>query len=278
MIAMTNECGCGAAIDTSRYVCPTCVGRLDRALGDCHWIDDELDTTITRQRSAAIGSGSSSADKGIPWHERASDAKRTLHGLLVSWVRFAIDEDLAHAPDWSPRDNIPSLSRWLLHVTRDLAGHDIGPEAVNEITDAVAECERIVFWKRRSRVYLGTCEQAVTDDEGETVTLSCEGDVYAEEGDQVGHCEECGQGVTVVIRKAQIEDRLDSHLFTPAEIATCAVHLGLDVPRERVRQRVVYWHRRKLISPHGSAENGDPMFRYGDVRQMLYSEFGRQSA
>lgn len=274
-----NECNCGAAISADRYVCPTCVAALDRALGDCAWLDDELDTTITRQRSSVLGAGgASSGDKGIPWHERASDAKRTLHGLLVSWVRFAIEENLPHAPAWTPRDNLPSLSRWLLHVTRDLANLDIGSETVGEITDAVAECERVVFWKSRSRTYLGTCEQTVIDDEGAVITLSCDGDVYAEEDAQVGNCDDCGQGVTVVIRQAQIEERLDSRLCTPAEIATYAVVLGLEVPRERVRQRVVYWHRRKLISPHATADNGDPMFRYGEVRSLLYREYARDSA
>lgn len=274
----TSTCHCGAEISDDRYACPTCTAKLDVALGDCSWLDDELDTTITRQRSATIGASSTSADHGIPWHERGSDAKRNLHGLLSTWVRFAAEEGVKGAPATMPRDTIPSMARWLLHVTHGLALHDTGPDAIDEITDAVAECQRIVFWKRKARVYLGTCEQTVTDDEDQVLIESCPGEVYADEEEAVGHCDECGQGVTVVIRKAEIDKRLEDRLCSPADIAGYAVLLGLHAPRESVRKRVNYWHRHKRIEQKSTALNGDPLFRYGEVRSRLYAEFGRESA
>ena len=61
---------------------------------------------------------------------------------------------------------------------------------------------------------------------------------------------------------------------TAAEIARLATYLGLDVPRDRVRKQVLYWHRHKRIEQRSADAEGSPMFRYGEVRGMLYREFG----
>jgi hypothetical protein len=274
-----STCTCGKPTRDNAVLCDDCTNALGRALGDVAWVVAELDTTITRQKAAAIGSGPrSSGSAPLPWHERAAEAKRDLHAILVAWVRFADEEHLAGRPTWWPQDRPASLARWLLHVVHALARHELAPDALDEVTDAVATAERIVFWKRKNRIYLGTCGQTVTDEDGEVLTLTCPGEVYAEEGDAVGTCDECGQGVTVVIRKSEIEQRLADRLCTAAEIATYAVHLGLEAPREKVRQRVHYWHRHKRLTPHGTSPAGDPTFRYGDVRGMLYAEFGRRDA
>jgi hypothetical protein len=273
-----SECRCGRATRDEAYVCDTCAQSLARALGDVPWIGEELDVTLTRQRSAPITGGAPSAERGLPWHEKASEARRNLHGLLVSWVRFCDEEGVRGAPQWQATDSLPSLSRWLLNCVRGLTLHDIGPEAVDEITDAVADCERVVFWKRRARIYLGPCGQVVRDEDGIVMMDRCPGDVYAEELAPVGTCDECGQGVTVVVRKGELEKQLDDRLCTPAELARLAVILGLEVPRERVREKVNYWHRHKRIAQHGADENGHPMFRYGEVRTMLYTEFRRDTA
>jgi hypothetical protein len=274
-----NECRCGRPTRDAAYVCDQCVERLARALGDCGWTDVELETTITRQRGIPTTGGAPSAERGLPWHERGAEARRNLHGLLVSWVRFCGEERVRGVPTWQPTDRVVSLSRWLLHCVDGLALHDIGPEAVDEITDAVAECQRIVFYKRRSRVYLGVCEQPVIDDEGEEyAAVVCEGEVYAEEGAPVGTCDDCGQGVTVAIRRTELERKLDDRLCTAAEIARLSTYLGLDADRDKVRQRVHYWHRHKRVMPRGSGDDDAPLFRYGEVRSMLYAEFATRDA
>jgi hypothetical protein len=270
---MTTEttCRCGQPARDNGYVCDRCADRLATALGDVTWLADELETTITRQRGAPTTGSAPSAERGLPWHDKASEARRHLHALLVSWVRFCAEEHTRGVPSWQPVDRLQSLSRWLLHCVHGLTLHDIGPEAVDEITDAVADCERIVFWKRRSRVYLGPCTEMVGEDEDQP----CPGEVYAEEGAPVGYCEECEGAVTVVIRRSELERELADRLCTAAEIARLATYLGLPADRDRVRKRVHYWHRHKRVVPRGKDESGDPMFRYGEVRVMLYAEFGR---
>jgi len=272
-------CRCGRPTRDDAYVCDTCYAALNRALGDVAWLDEELDTTITRQKAAVISGTARSAETSLPWHERAAIARRDLHSLLVLWVRFAREEQVRGVPEWEAQDRLPSLSRWLLHVTRGLTLLDIGPDAVDEITNAVAECERVVFWKRRSRVYLGPCGQRVEDEDGLVILERCAGEVYAEEGADVGTCDECDQGVTVVIRQGELNKELDDRLCSAAELARLAVILGLDVPREQVRKKIHYWHRHKRIVQRGvDPETEAPLFRYGEVRGMLYAEFARDTA
>lgn len=271
-----TECRCGQPTRDDAYFCGNCSHRFATALGDVPWINDELDTTITRQRAAPITGSAPSAERGLPWHDKASETRRHLHALLVSWVRFCTEENIRGIPAWHPVDRLPSLSRWLMHAVHGLSLHDIGPEAVDEITDAVADCERIVFWKRRARVYLGPCGQPVGADDDNLEP--CPGDVYADEGAAVGYCEECEGAVTVVIRRAELEQQLDDRLCTAAEIARLATYLGLHVDRDRVRTRVHYWHRHKRITQRSRDDAGSPMFRYGEVRVMLSKEFGHAEA
>lgn len=276
----TTECRCGRPTKDDAYGCEGERNELDRALGDCAWLEEELETTITRQRGAGTTGGPRGTETPLPWHERASEARRALHSTLATWVRFCEEEQVRGIATWQATDTLTSMARWLLHATRGLMFHELGPDAVDEITDAVAECERIVFWKKRARVYLGKCEQVVKDPEtDEVLTLSCEGDVYAEEDQPTGQCEECQQGVTVVIRKAEIDKMLDDRLCTAADLSRMAVFLGLDVPRESVRKKVLYWHRHKRIISRSTEPDTDaPMFRYGEVKALLYAEFGRMTA
>lgn len=273
-----GECRCGRPTQDGAWLCGGCEARFTNTLGELPDLDVEISLTITRQRAAALTGGPRAVSEGLPWHDRAAEARRTLHGLLVSWVRFCTEEDVRGPAVPEPEDRIDSLAAWLVTRVHGLTLLDIGPEAMDEITDAAAECHRIVFWKRKNRIYLGTC--GVVSDEpdkdGVVYVEPCPGEVYAEEGEPVGHCDLCSQGQTVVIRKSEIDKRLDDRLCTPAEIATYAVHLGLDVPRDQVRRRVNYWHRHKRIVQRGTAENGDPMFRYGEVRNELYADFARR--
>jgi hypothetical protein len=266
-------------------ICDDCTEVLDRALGDVTWVSEELDVSMTRQRSAPIVPGAPSASHGLPWHEKAAEATRNLRAILVLWVRLCDEEHVGIGPSALPADNLPAIAAWLLHRVPGLARHDAAADALDEITNAVAECERVVFWKRKSRIYLGTCGQRVEDNDGATLLESCTGEVYAEEGASVGVCDLCAQGVTVVIRQGELNRQLDDRLCTAAELARLAVILGLDAPRDSVRKKIHYWHRHKRIVQRGTlteqvkGENVEvPTFRYGEVRVMLYAEFTSNTA
>lgn len=268
-----GTCRCGTPTRDGAWLCDDCAACFTRTLADLGALDEELTISIARQRAAATEGGPRSTETGLPWHEFAADARRTLHGLLVSWVRFCIDEGVRGAPAAQPTDRIATLAAWLANCVHGLTLLDLGPEAFDEITDAAAECHRIVFWKRKNRVYLGPCG-ATTEDQPEP----CPGEVYADPDEPVGNCDACTAGKTVVIARSDLEQQLDSRLYTAAEIAHLSTYLGLDVPREQVRKRVLYWHRHKIIEQRSTTDAGLPMFRYGEVRGRLYTDFARRSA
>lgn len=271
-----GRCRCGAPTRDGAWICDDCQKRFTATLEDLGDLEDEIDTTITRQRASATTGGPRSSSMPLPWHEKAADAKRVLHGLLVQWVRFCVEEKVRGPEVEEPADRVASLAAWLVTRVHGLALLDIGPEAMDEITDAAAECHRLVFWKRRARLYLGPCRTPIEDDDAEPEV--CPGEVYADEGEPVGYCDLCKQGATVVVRRAAMERDLDSYLATAAEIARLATYLGLDVPRDQVRKRVHYWHRHKRVTQRSTDAEGSPMFRYGEVRGMLYREFATRSA
>lgn len=271
-----GECRCGTPTRDHAWLCEGCQARFLGTLADMRELDDEVQTTMTRQHAAASSGGPRSASTGLPWHEKAADARRTLHGLLASWVRFCDEEEVRGPFVPFPADNIAAMSDYLRTKVHGLALLDIGPEAMDEITDAAAECHRLVFWKRKNRLYLGPCETPIEIEDAEPEV--CPGEVYADEGEAVGFCDLCKQGVTVVIRRDDLQRRLDDYLATAAEIARLATFLGLDAPRDRVRKRVHYWHRHKRIVPKSEDADGSPMFAYGEVRGMLYREFGTRAS
>lgn len=281
-----NECVCGKPTRDNAVLCDDCTSMLERALGDVAGVVEEIEVTMTRQRSAPIVTGAPSATHPLPWHEKAAEALRELHNLLVLWVRLCDEEGVGTGPADLPADNPAALAGWLLHRVPGLARHDAASDALDEITNAVAECERIVFWKRRARVYLGTCGQPIEDEDGMPLDEPCPGEVYAEDDRaQVGECDDCGQGVTVVVRQGELNRQLDDRLCTASELARLAVILGLDAPRDSVRKKIHYWHRHKRIPQRGTVTEyvkGEgvevPTFRYGEVRVMLYAEFARETA
>src|SRR5690606_6847539 len=83
-----TTCRCGRPTRDDRSLCDACLEQLGIALGDCAWLDAEIEVTMTRQRAAATSGGAPSATTPLPWHERAAESRRNLHALLVSWVRF----------------------------------------------------------------------------------------------------------------------------------------------------------------------------------------------
>lgn len=275
-----GECRCGRPTRDHAWLCDDCQTRFRNVLGDLPDLDSEIAVTITKQRAAGTSGSPRSTETALPWHERAADARRVLHGLLVQWVRFCLEENVRGPLAVDPTDGLNSLAGWLTGRVAGLSLLDIAPEAMDEITDAAAQCHSIVFWKRKNRIYLGPCRSTDdTDEDGNPIEVApCPGELYADEGEPVGYCDLCGQPATVAVRRSQLEDDLDRHLATAAEIARLATYLGLDVPRDQVRRRVLYWHRHKRIEQRGTDTIGAPMFRYGEVRGLLYADFKRRAS
>lgn len=256
-----TECRCGRPTRDHAYVCETCADNLARALGDVPWLADELDVTITRQRATLAEGGSRSTTTTLPWHEKAANTRRTLHGLLATWARFCEEEWVRHSsPRTRPldeRDDDPAaLSRWLLWRVDGLTLHDIGPEAVDEITDAVAACHRIID-RRPDRWYAGPC-----------VGEDCTADLYAMRRQGMVECRDCGASYDVAERRTWLLAEAEDRLAPASEIARAVSWLGAKpLTGSRVRQ----WAKRGLISVRG--HNGTrPLYRVGDAINLLAAD------
>jgi hypothetical protein len=266
-----DECKrCRRPTRDAAYFCDDCGDDLARELGDVPWLTEQLDISITRQQSPQAN-GSASAETGLPWHETASRAQRAMHSTLAKWVRHCDTHRIRHQASTNnlPADNMPAMSRWLLWRVDGLALNEQGPDAVDAIVKATNEARRIILWKPKRRLYLAICEDR-------TEGVECRGDVYADEDADHGNCEVCGKMHEVAKRRIDLNKRLDDHLCTAADIARMAVFLGLQAKRDTVRNRVNAWHSRGRILPHAEAANGDPMFRYGEVKGMLDAAFGER--
>lgn len=266
-----TTCRCGQPTRDAAYVCETCADRLSRALGDVPALVDELEVTITKQRALPTEGGSAASETALPWHEKAADARRALHGLLAMWSRFCEEEHVRHS---SPRvrpldehdDNLVALSRWLLWRVDGLTLHDIGPEAVEEITDAVAECHRIID-RRPDRWYAGPCTET-TDDLRE-----CGADLYARRTVGEVRCRDCGAVYDVEKRRRWLLDEAEDRLADAATVARAVSWLGAEpLNPGRVRK----WAERGRITAKGH-DGRRPLYRIGDAIDLLASDTTRAS-
>lgn len=268
-----NECRCGRPTRDAAYGCDTCADSLSYALNDVPMLDEELEVTTTRQqgidyRRVGGGSGGKKAsERPSPVVWSAADARAHLKALLVSWALLCHEDSITNSsPDEGlPADTLPALSRWLLWRVDGLMLHKIGLEAIDEITDAVAHCRRLID-RPADRQYLGNCD-------------GCEGGrLYAAHGGKVARCSTCDAKIEAEVLRAKLLKQLDDRLCTAAEIARLSTYLGLKADREQVRKRINQWHKRDQIEAH-AAFSDDPAFRFGEVyTKLVATEYERKEA
>jgi len=276
-----SACACGKQTRDDAYLCDDDRRELRALLAELPWIDEQLEVSLTRQKAASTeGSGSRGTETPLPWHDKASMARRTLQGILAAWVGSG--------------GTITALSA---RVDVDvLAFHESAHDVLNALDKAAKDARTVIFYKPPVLVYLGTCETrecgcachdgyACSDPEtcqspdAASRVEQCPGDVYAKEGEDVGSCRVCGRKFAEAVKRAALEDELDDKLYTAAEIAHLSTFLGLERPRASVRNLINQWHKRKRISAAAwteAGQKGDPKFRYGDVKPLLYAAKARR--
>jgi hypothetical protein len=272
-----SECRCGRTTRDDAYVCDDCADKLGRALGDIAWLDEELETTIGRQAGQQYTGGSRSAEVPLPVNWGASEARTHLHAMLVLWVRFCDEEGVRSSDPRAtfPADNLTALSRWLLWRVDGLTLHDIGSEAVDEITSAVAHCHRAIDIPA-AKHYMGTCD-------------GCESPLWAKPKAATVKCRRCGEEFPTEGRREALEteamDKLMDRLFTASEAALilCAHGLADDTDEVRLADRIRKWAKPREVSrtrtlpprlaTKGHVRRADqrtrPAYRLGDVRDLL---------
>lgn len=259
---MTDQtCRCGRPTRDEAYFCDDCAKALSVALGEIPWVAEQLDLTITRQTRMGSGNGGRRAtETPVPFHPTASEAMTNLRAVLVSWVKFCDEEGVRNQSPHRglPDDDLTSISRWLLWRVDGLSLHDIGPDAVDEITSAVAHGHRLID-RPADRQYLGHCR-------------ACdEGRLYGTRGSMWARCEVCADTTNADELKTSLLRDLDDRLCTASEIARLSTYLGLKADRETVRKRINKWVSRGRITAEASFSD-EPTFRFGDIYERLTAE------
>lgn len=266
-----TTCRCGKPTREGRSFCDPCADLLSQALGEVPWLDEELETTITKRKGIdyrRVGGGSGAKrEQPSPPEWTSSNARTHLRGVLVAWVKFCAEEQVRNQSPHQgiPEDSLPAISRWLLWRVDGLALHDIGAEAVEEITSAVAHCHRLID-RPADRQYLGNCD-------------ACdEGRLYARPGGAWAKCNTCGQATEAEKIRERLLTELDDRLCTAAEIAHLSTYLGLKATREQVRKRVEYLARTDQVT-RVSSFSDTATYRFGDVYpKIAAAEYGRVRA
>ena len=253
-----TTCACGRPSGDDAYVCTHCANTARTALRQIvDGLDADLTTTMAKQGTRpTTQSGSRPGKKSeapLPLDLHAAEARTILTGTLRAWVT-RIREDMPRST--RPRDTMPAMANWILPLTGWLRHATYGPQALDEITAAVAQAVRVVDVPEE-RVGVGRCPR-------------CSSPVYAPASRLVAYCrtEDCDGTVDVQQWQQSLQDLAWSHEAGATEIAAFATkHLGMKLAASTIRS----WATRGRITPTNPGEKV-PRYRFEDVAKLA----GRQ--
>lgn len=291
-----STCKCGKPTRDEAYFCDDCGQSLSIALGDVAWLDEELQTTITRTKGVdyrRVG-GVSHAPVPERWkgerpdlgvhvqpimgNSRASDLRTNLHGFLIAWVAYCETNNVRHSSPilGPPPGDIPTmtaLSRYLLWRVDGLALTENGSAAVEQITKAVENGKRIID-NPPERWYAGICS-AQTDDG------PCPEELFARSKKGALQCRLCGTVHDVSQRRDYLLAEAEHVNATASEIAAALLswtdYAGSET---KLVDRIRKWAEGKgdkparlLIRGHITVRGRQrPLYRLGDVRELLVGD------
>lgn len=256
---------CDRPTKDDAYVCDDCLDKFARTLGDVTWLDDELETTIAKQRAAGGTDGGKSAGCSckddddrcqhalVPFHAKAVELRDALRHELALLVRFCSEEGV-RASDPSgvlPENTIVAMSGWLLWRVDGLAFNDMAEQFIVDVTKAVRECRRVIDLPPE-RSYAGSCPE-------------CSRDLYHRPAATEVKCSGCGQKWDVGEVNAWMQERIREHmedrLVTAREGATLLSRFGLETGQRTIDK----WHERGKVAEAGHDAKGRRLFRWDDL-------------
>ncbi|MFB4320655.1 hypothetical protein [Actinomadura sp. 21ATH] len=248
--------------------CGACSAELGRALTSVAWLAGELDTTLSRQTSKT--GGGRSAETPMVFDPRASKAARILRSTLVGWVR-AMEIEPREGPvcaacehpscrmlpySRGPADTCQSMAAWLSAGLSRLLRHPAASEACEELTAAVRAAQRAVD-RPGERVFAGRCE--------------CGEALYARPGASVVQCRECdAEPYDVADQHDKMREEIRDQLAHPYGAAALLARLDIKAPESTIRR----WAKLGRIAAHGIDPRGRPVYRIGDILDVI-TEMGR---
>lgn len=257
---------CDRTMPGTSQICGACAGQLQRALADVPFIAAQLRVSLARQSSKSGGVKASTVP--LPYDIRAAEAGWVLRSALSGWVRLLADGCEASGPvhavcehascelirlgAW-PEDELQAMSRWLLVRHHGLVRHPAAVEAHGEITEAVRQAERAID-ARAERWYAGPCQ--------------CGEDLYARPGAALVTCHACAEQYDVAERRSYLLAAAEDTLAGATLIAQALTSLGQPVTPDRMWK----WAERGRIVKRGTDLRGKPLYRVGDVIDLLANQ------
>ncbi|MEU8279543.1 hypothetical protein ACFYOK_29495 [Microbispora bryophytorum] len=249
---------CGRPTTDNALACRSCGAQLHQQLVDVAdgGLADELDTALARQARIGNGNGGRSAESPLGYGEAASTAIWVLRTTMIAWV-LLLSESGEDLPEEVLAEQLPALARWLAARTEDIRRHPHAAAAIEELTAAVHQA-RDAIDRPADRVYCGPCG-AKTD-----TGTRCMVDLYARPGAGVVQCR-CGTMWDIRQRRMWLMAEAENALGTATEIARAVTSLG----REVTPQRIWQWASRGRLLTRGRGAQGQPLYRVGDVIDLL---------
>lgn len=253
-----------------RYVCPACTGRLRALLTDLPGLMGDLDVALTRQARFTARVGSRAVEQRVPFAPPAADAMFVTRNAVLANVEWVAGIRGHAIPDtWS------TVAEYLDGALAWIAQHPDGAQVIDEVTAALVQARRAID-RPAERRYVGRCGALIEtlDVDGTPEPLTCPQQLYAYADRADVTCPCCGTTWDVHARQDAMLAELRDHLLPAADIARAVDGLGVDLTVERIWQ----WKRRGVLAPTTADGRGRPLYRVGDVLDVVADRVGRSSA
>jgi hypothetical protein len=247
----------------------------------------ELTTTGARQSRMGAGGGGAATPKherALPFVATANDLAVELHAACLDLAAAVLRTDAHDAPIGPRRPGPASIhaadvAAWLLTRLDALAWHPgIVRTHARDLVRLVAR-GRTTVDRRPGRWYAGPCATPLRDEAGDLVIVDgeqayCDGELYARPEAPVVRCPTCDTGHRVEFRRAELLRLAEDRLETATTLSRALTGLlDTDVRPDRIRQ----WKRRSRLVSRGHDDNGDPVYRLGDVLDLLKADAARRA-
>lgn len=260
---MTATCALCSTPTDDAAVCSLCVDgdadglaidgkpALARNLGDVPALAASLADHYTRQARHGDRVGGRSAGHPIPWDERARRVAGQLRSELTTDVRLL---DVGDAPRWA---TTARLGTWLLGRLERVRHHADAAGIVTGVARAVNHA-RVAVDAQPDRWYAGPCWTRTDDG-------TCGAELYVAPGVRTVRCPGCHTAYDVVERRSWLLGQAHDTLANAALLGAALPNLGQPVTADRIR----HWADRGRLERHGHDQHGHPLYRVGDVIQLL---------
>lgn len=263
--ARGHRCGCGRPCGDAQ-LCRDCRDRLRDDLVHVADLAADLVVVLTRRTRAGARVGARSAETPVPFDQRATPAATVLRDVMRRVAGAAGMVDAA-------RSSSVTCADWLRSNLRRVVQLDVAWDIAEAVAYQVDQVRRVCD-RPADLIYIGRCGgQSGTSSDG------CVEDLYARPGAPYVRCRGCGTNVDVTTRQEWLLRVLEDHLATATEIARAVSRLGEPVKAERIRK----WAERGRVEKRGERPRGqngkpDPLYRVGDVLDLLLAEAARKEA